>query len=488
MVRRVLGILVAAAAVVLLVLWPREEQVDRAARAHAPTPGVEKVTSGVRSPAVPKPGAIVVEVVDGADGTPLGADLVLRPERGAILDGALVERDGKWEAAGLAPGSYLVSVGTLQFVPTTVVVEVPAGTRVPVRVELLANPALHGYVNDEAGTPLAGIMVAFGWVEGDELRATYTAANGAFHIGLPPHEGPECAGELVVQDPRDIYSEVRRRIDNPSGFLHCVTMERAACVTGRLVPRPDADVRYHLTFYEGATTGMLEVAPDGSFVLGDVPIGQVIYLTLVPAGKAPIVRGPFRLEKGEQKDLGDLPVGRGRSLSFAVRSANGAPVRDLSVVVLLPGVFGQGFKEPRIVGFASDVAHLDLLPDGPVLLCVAAHGLAPRWIRVDDVAAFARNEIVLEPAGVLEVTVVDADGAPVGGAVVVRNDEWPTFEQDVSVVHDVKLPPTDERGRVLVDLAPGHYYLQLDGARSRPAEIRGGETTRVELRLQRPPR
>lgn len=498
--------LVAAGVVVILFLFVRGngENGARSMRTTADVPPTESLSDQRRD--IPErvrgdapadtvdpaaPGAIALEVFEPGSNKALDAvDIVLRRDEG-IRDGFSVttfidvpfEKEGDaWVAADLAPGSYVLSVGAPEREALNVEVHVPSGERVRVRIPLLRNPAVHGFVTDEAGTPLGGVWVYFGWNGVSGMQMTYTSRNGAFHLVPASLSGSDGTAYLVVVDPRRVYAETRCNVSNPLRKVQRVVLARATRVVGRLVPRPADHVRVCWRITEEGAEPSVPVGPDGSFAVTDLPTEEDIYLTIVLPGMAPVVRGPLRLEKAEQLDLGDLEVGPGRSLSFVVRSTNGDAVEGLRVTVLLPAMSRE---DARVVECPADVALLDLLPDGPVLVRVEAKGLAGRWIRIDKVAEFRKTEVLVRPTGALEAVVLDPDGMPVEGAVIRRDEDCPTFEENCFEVYEVALPPTDAQGLVRVDLAEGTHWLRLEGAESVSVRIRSGESTSVELRPQR---
>lgn len=433
------------------------------------------------------PGSILLDVLDG-ENKPLDAvDLVLRRDEG-IRDGISVttfldvpferERDA-WVATGLAPGSYVVSIGAPEREPVNVAVDVPAGERVCGRINLLRNPAVHGFITDESGMPLAGLLVLFSWNGGSGIGAAYTSGNGAFHVVPAGLSGADGTGYLEISDPRGVYAETRCKALDPLHEVHRIKVARATRIFGRLVPRSGDRLHIYWECKRWGTEANVPVGPDGSFALTDLPHDNDIYLTIVPPGSAPIVRGPLKLEKSGQHDLGDLELGHGLSLWFLVRSTNSEPLEDLRAIVLCPGM---SLGDARVVECPADVVRMDLLPDGPILVHVEARGMEGEWIRIDNVATFRTDGIRLRPAGVLDATVLDTDGNPVEGAVIFRYDARPTFEENGLQRYEVPLPPTDAQGHARVCLAEGLNILRLTGANSTRVEIRSGETTSIEIR------
>jgi len=302
----------------------------------------------------------------------------------------------------------------------------------------------------------------------------------------PPAERSVSEGAGRVPDKLPEPKAVAQPTAPPSKLAFLLPGKRpaGAYIVGRVTPAVVGAAIAVQQIGADNSSSSLDLQPDGSFAIFGPQDGKQFELRFFRSGHGSVDRGPYRLAKDEWLDIGDVTFGRGHSLGFAVVDGAGQPATDVEVTISLPGFWTEtpGIEDRTIAGLTSRV-RLDGLPDGPMLLHINAQGLADRWIRVDRVTEFDPAEIVLEPAGFVEATVLNRDGTPRAGVKILRVMLRPMFDGRHTMIAHRFSAPTDTQGRTSLDLPGGRHELwSSDPDVSRTVDVEVAETTRVEFR------
>ncbi|MCC7168823.1 MAG: carboxypeptidase regulatory-like domain-containing protein [Planctomycetes bacterium] len=389
-----------------------------------------RVTGRVRSTADgrPVPAARVAArlVRGGVPADPLGRPIETRSDA-----------QGDYRLDGLGPETYRFDVSAPDFVDTTIDRSFfAARTRKEAAFDLSLEPSagsLLGSARDESGTPLADVTIVAtatrkpGVTHRVEARSD---GDGAFALGaLGPWEYTIDASAThhaltapVVARTVDRTLELTLlRKARLSGTVRFESGSGQARIDAALVPRP------------GATPSLfaqVRVAADGSFVIEDVPSGDIVLDVASDVG-APTRFGPVAVVAGSNVTGIELTVTRGSVARGRVLRPDGGPAADASVV-LLPASFDVGANDASLVLLegtqrkntrcaADGSFELAGLPDGSFRVRASVPGFAPAHS-----ATFAAGSapdidvgsLRLTPQSTIGGRVVDALGNGVARAIV----------------------------------------------------------------------
>lgn len=324
-------------------------------------------------------------------------DLEPRPARNAVVLEDVPPGDWVlwWEGPSLAAGTKVVKVSEAQ---------ADAGA-----IAVVAGRSVEGAVRDDLGMVVAGARVRLrtgGHLEGRPVgtdRSVRTGSDGSFSVfGLP-------LDEVLSWDVTSPEHESTRGTLGGETRLEAV-VRRAQRVSGRLVDEDGASVpgaRIDVSYVTETRTKdeegnerrftMVEGHP-GSVVTGED--GRFVFFRQLPAsvqiepersGHLPETRTLEALgdgaERGE-RDLGDLVLRRGRTLTGHVaRAEGGAPVAGASLAAWWRTGPGGAVGTARAESQADGAYRIEAIAPGRELtLTVRKDGFAPRTLTVDTEA------------------------------------------------------------------------------------------------------
>jgi hypothetical protein len=373
---------------------------------------------------------------------------------------------GRFRLEGLGPA------------PVTVEASAPGGrgSRANVRpgstteVFLLPGATISGVVHDESGRPVKGAVVrAIGEMPSSfGQTAERTDATGRFAIaGVPAgaytlfvREGPRAPtiGHVSVE-PRGEAS-----VD--------LTLSEGGFVTGRLL---DAEARplrgrVRVVAVDGHNLSpfvhdlvQIEAGPDGRFVLGPVPTGEIAIEAASPgfAKRETAVTIGARSRDG---DVGDVVLDAGVTVRGVVRDRQGAGIAGASVTASPRAVLDRP-AEAKVGEDGSFV--VGGLPPGPVQLLARAPGHAPAVRKA--MAGDEGVELVLDSGGTIVGTVVDGRARPVEGARVTAQSEPTEADGEPSFAMGL----ADEGGGrfTLRDVRPGLHVVEARAPGHAPGSV-----------------
>ncbi|MBL8113089.1 MAG: carboxypeptidase regulatory-like domain-containing protein, partial [Acidobacteria bacterium] len=284
-------------------------------------------------------------------------------DRAPVQTGA----DGRFEAKGLAPGSYDVVAskkGWVRAEPVKVAVGEDKSAE-PVRITLGPGAVIAGFVRSKNGTPLESVLVnarlaGSGGMgpRGGGGFSEPTGPDGAFYIeSLKPGEtyevslfeptrimaGPPAGGRKITAPAEnvDLEGTGKGRISGIAVDLETGRPIEEFTVTYEADRGPSGQM-FRMVTLGGGRRGMgpekIEVkSPDGAFTLEDVTAGTwrvVVEAKGYQAGRT----GGVVVEEGGQRDGVEVKLAAGRVLRGRVTDAKtGRPVPDANVNARLAG-------------------------------------------------------------------------------------------------------------------------------------------------------
>jgi hypothetical protein len=445
-----------------------------------------------------------------------GAPLAASPEPQArVLESS---PDGTFRIEGLPGGSYGVSARARGHVSVEVAPVVVEDRKETDEVRLVLEPGLSvsGSVEDDAGVPVVGALVAAtfatpkrsasGWVGWPEpVRAD---EGGRFVVGdLPPVS-------VVLTATAEGHDEVRRKDIEAGTEGVKIVLPRVGKIVGRVVdgaggpvPKFWITVRQDLRSYETAEPKSFPFDdPEGRFVLEKRRVG-IHDLFVEAEDAAPAVVEDVEVAPGEPAKEITVRLQRGGRIVGRVRLEDGTPVADAKVAASgdlpplpegldwfdLPSAFfahPPKFRGSVVRTQENGSFSLARLRPGAHELLVFAPGrgsISVPGVEVQSGGTTGPLDVVLPLGGAIAGRVTDAKGEGVDGAYLLAipneassRDARPRWRH-----------ATSEGGEYRIgDLAPGMYFMvratdeELGGSRPpqmQTAEVRSGETTRVDF-------
>ncbi len=373
------------------------------------------------------------------------------------------EAAAKTDAGGAAsldvpPGRWTVVVAAEGFARRVVSVSLGEGV-VPDLLHIVLQPAcaLGGTVTGADGRPRAGVTVLAGAsgqdrATGFERTEAVTGQDGGYRLeGLSP--GRQVLEVQVAQGIRwaagaVVVPEVER---------FDIRLPEGAALRGRVVddsdgtPLTEALVRFTVYSHLHRTIAAFvetRSGPDGEFLIGELPPGAMGRIAVRREGYVPFPDGrPWphvgTLAAGRTARV-EVRLCREAVLRGRVASPGGAPVPGARVVFLW---WGGGVQASPAAMTASDGSYeISAAAPSRGLLRVEAEGwcqpgfpLAPQealrigklpeaWVAEAAAGREAKKDIILARAGVVEGVVVDGEGKPAPGFLVLvggRSDPPP---------------------------------------------------------------
>ncbi|GIW70836.1 MAG: hypothetical protein KatS3mg102_0378 [Planctomycetota bacterium] len=517
----------------------------RAARAAPPRAEGGPAPAGAALAAPEANAAGIAGLVVGPDGAPVAGALLMAHALEALPRRSLLARpaalrhqppaatassaaDGSFALGGLAPGAYAVTARAAGFRSSAAVeVELAAGGRAWVRLELRRGAAIAGRVLLPEGAAAAGVRVEavpeggrnpFASGAAAEGGETTSAADGSFRL-----EGLAGRRFTVTAWPDDpALAPAAQGGVRPGTEDLVLRLVRAQALGGRVLEAgtgaPVAGAQIEVEMAGGVRLGAASDAQGAFRVAGVVPGRLVVRASA--AGYA-----PFESEFAQAPPELLIELLAGAAIEGQViRARDGAPLEGAVVYVLEASAAGRrpppraqglvellasgvdpgglgGRSRPELEQALARTARTDAegrfrledLPAGPKLV-LAAHPEHPA----------AWSEVALEgPGEVAEVTIALADGGAIAGTVLDEQGA-PRAAAEVfafSPAGRARSAETDARGSYTIrGLAPGEYLVALGraapgadredaaepergpgGMRIKTAHVEAGRTARVDF-------
>jgi hypothetical protein len=284
------------------------------------------------------------------DGTTPRLDLVIRVERGATIDGMVVDEanhpvvgvsvnasgstgdsdaKGHFHIVGLAPGKASISAATDTLGTADQEVDVPRGGHVDVRLVMVVS-SIAGVVTDERGQPIADATV---FASGAGNAGDRTNELGHFDLkGVPPGDYELTA----TRRDESVFSDAPG-VPVHSGNRHvALVIPDSASITGHVVldgqPVDYFGVVVTPDPERVRTTPEPTRSPDGRFTQSELRPGTMAVVLVGPSFARKVIENVV-VTAGKQTDLGEIAVTAGTSLHGHVVDGSGQPVADAVVVV-----------------------------------------------------------------------------------------------------------------------------------------------------------
>jgi protocatechuate 3,4-dioxygenase beta subunit len=447
-------------------------------------------------------GARIVGRVLRADGSPVAGEQVNLFQNWFEPKTAFCDAQGQFTFDPVAAGTWQVSTGIFENgAPGQVKTGIVVGTEGTVQVDFgvaTGTGTLTGRVT-VSGKPAAGatLRVVDGRGEANQKMAT-ADANGAFKV-----EGLE-VGDLRVYVQTVDGNNVVRTVDLDATTLTArldVALGTSS-VRGRIVkqdgePITGAWVSLEILTEDSDVFSRIKAqktsATDGTFEAKGLEPGT--YLVRVSSGEyAQHLGEPFALADGESKDVGDIRLAAGATLSGRVTDDTGKPVEDATIS--LKDSRGRPVFSFSLATSGSDGRYdVHGLAAGTYTVRFEAKGLAPDERPVTVGASGGTMDGVLSRGGTLVVTVEDGAGLPLAGAKVTLLDaKGQAVTRTLSLVNifDGDRSVTDAQGvATLTDLAPGSYRLKaakegFAASEEVTAGVTSGGSARIRVTLSAP--
>ena len=227
---------------------------------------------------------------------------------------------------------------------------------------------------------------------------------------------------------------------------------------------------------------------EGRFSLSRLPAIDGVVLQLQGETFAPGEAGPFLVDAGATRDVGDLMVQRGTDVVVSVLDPRGKPVPG-ATVGLYQTAFEPGFDEPPYTETVTDESGIARFPHARSALFsvrARAEGFALAQLQAGPVYGEAPTEFqvvinLVEPQPIVGRVLSDPEGQPIAGAQV---DAVP-----IDAGNGGGRATTDADGRFsIADIAPGNYTVaaRAKGFSARSERVGAGKgPVQVELRLKK---
>jgi hypothetical protein len=406
-----------------------------------------------------------------------------RSKTDAISTSVATGPDGSFEFAHVAPGTYAAEVhfrdGRIYQGDTFVVpdgddrglasmqlplIQVPEGLRTAIRV------------HDRDGRPIAGAGV--GLLQQDGTRITFAAETKTDADGLASVSGLDFGLPVHLTCSAPGFARVQEKLSAPPASHDCLLV-RNGNVSGRVVSM-DGEPLSATIRLEGSDKSTT-ASGDGSFRLSGVPAGAAQLRATAPGHRAGI--HAVLVDERLDTDAGTIELAEADALRGVVIDAESrSPIEGATVAVQDPA---QSVLTNHDGQFTVKVdlvqgARLEVTAAG---YAIGTHDVAAVLAERDG--AHEEQEIRLERAGELEVTVWNDDG------------DAPCADCTVSIANQyvMRSGRTDGSGIArFADLAPGQYQVGREyvsagaaivhvssGKSMRIVLVKPRETTRVQL-------
>ncbi|MEZ5963633.1 MAG: sigma-70 family RNA polymerase sigma factor [Planctomycetota bacterium] len=313
-------------------------------------------------------GAVVAGQVVDADGPVAGATVRVGAGRTEGINPSLqgapplpaqvqTDTEGRFTAIGIPAGQHQLLVRDPLHAPWRGTCEVDAHGRTEVRVTLTPGVTCRGCVRDEAGDPVAAVVMV-GRIGDFDLVRGHSSRDGSFVLtGLP-------VDDLLVQSARHPHGKGSARVHGVAGTtVVCeLTLSNGLALRGRVVDADGAPVGSAQISAEPmvSPTGRLRSTfshGDGGFLFADCKPGRMTLRAAAPGYTAATLRdvepGAREVELRLQKDTAPRATIRGRLLR---PDGSGAVGESVEVLCAQPQQFTSAPVEAADGAFAVEVA------------------------------------------------------------------------------------------------------------------------------------
>jgi hypothetical protein len=223
-------------------------------------------------------------------------------------------------------------------------------------------------------------------------------------------------------------------------------------------------------------------SPDGAYRVDEVPIWPVL-VRAVADEKAPGISAPLTVPPGTTRDV-DLTVGEGCTLTGTVVDKSGAPLTRVLVNAeerITAGSISDPSLQTATQAQSGDdgTFSLDHVPQGTVFVrgYDGDYAVSTLTVQVGDCAKLSPVKLTMSTGATITGTARQADGKPIGGALVSMNGRSIGYVDTTS----------DSEGRFRFEAIPaGDLRLEMEHHGQRAVlgtRVKDGETKSVDLTL-----
>jgi protocatechuate 3,4-dioxygenase beta subunit len=412
------------------------------------------------------------------------------PASGSLLR-IVADREGRFEVADLAAGSYDLRVAAPGFAPTLVRgVPVRAGAVDLGTVVLHPGAEIAGTVTDPDGQPIADATVRITpdspvavrlSAAGEEERKVVTGADGSFRLqDLAP------GGPVSLKVWKTGYRPISQAVAMPTAEPVTIVLHPASKVAGRVLDEdgePVSGARVVLIADQpgGRPGRMLSSAPtdeQGSFIVEGADPGPV-RLVATAAGFLASQPKPVEIPEGEDLEGIEILLSQGAVVEGHVTGSNGRPLAGALVQVAPRPAPVPEIGLPTAQTGQDGAYRLEGVPPGRRSLS-AEHPEHPSAVAEVEVRPGTNAlDLRLEDGWEVSGQVVDGGGRPVPGARVTVSSKS-SSRQAVSGADGAFRVTAVSEGRSRVEAEKEGYAPARPGVE---VQVADGPVSGVEVRL-----
>jgi hypothetical protein len=407
-------------------------------------------------------------IVDGILYTPLkDATVNLLPLRNehvpepSLIENKTSNEKGKYFLENLPAGCFLLKVGKEGFINVSKEIQLTTGERKSKDIFLFKKGTLQGSVKDLEGNPIKGAHVGiakdlspFFKTRGnrleDRIYFATSSEGGTFSID----DIPECDGYRIALSadgfsPKIITKDILSGINT----VH-TSLARASSVYGTLKdengnPVSAAEIRIqplNQEYRKGLKEHFQESyrpAESGIFKINNLPGGSYI-LTIHSHDTLPFHGDFLSLKSGENKDLGELTLYPGLTITGMIQNEAGNKIEAAKITATLSRAAGKKFSK-KSKSREGGAFMIPGLKEGIYTLKVEAEGYG-KELKQGIRAGRSNISIILHPSGTINGSVYDAKGEPIEAFYIFAESENET--------------PRTRKGKYFTfSMESGHYEI-----------------------------
>ncbi len=302
-------------------------------------------------------------VLDGVSFAPLrGARVsLLKEEKGKTVEiilNASTDEYGRYLFHPITGGNYFVKIAKESFIPLAERIALKKGEQRSLTHFLFKGASLSGFVLDKEKKAIKGAEIRLL----KDLSSFFREKSAIFHGGEYSTQSSDDGTYSIPDIPR--YREYRISASADRFAPRIITydilaatntliidLQKAASITfrvkdekERIITDADAEIKPHSEEVFQAFTHMFEKkylsSEAGLTMITDLPPGDYT-LTLTSPGHIPKIYELSGLKEGENRDLGNISLSRGFTISGAVKAETGEAVGDARIEASLSGAGGK---------------------------------------------------------------------------------------------------------------------------------------------------